>query len=76
MCGNVGEWVNDWYEAKYYDHSPESDPQGPPDGRLKVGRPSPGWPQEPDAVCGNIPPNQKSWYSGSRLDGSEAIQNN
>lgn len=38
MCGNVGEWVNDWYEAKYYERSPESDPQGPPDGRQKVYR--------------------------------------
>ncbi|HIG52404.1 MAG TPA: formylglycine-generating enzyme family protein [Candidatus Latescibacteria bacterium] len=38
MCGNVGEWVNDWYEATYYARSSESDPQGPPDGRQKVYR--------------------------------------
>jgi formylglycine-generating enzyme required for sulfatase activity len=38
MCGNVGEWMNDWYEAKYYTRSPESDPQGAPDGRQKVYR--------------------------------------
>ncbi len=38
MCGNVGEWVNDWFEATYYARSPDSDPQGPPDGRQKVYR--------------------------------------
>ena len=38
MCGNVGEWVNDWYDAKYYARSSESDPQGPPDGKQKVYR--------------------------------------
>jgi sulfatase modifying factor 1 len=38
MCGNVGEWVNDWYEATYYARSPDSNPLGPPDGRQKVYR--------------------------------------
>ncbi len=38
MCGNVGEWVNDWYDAKYYARSSESDPQGPPDGKQEVYR--------------------------------------
>ena len=38
MCGNVGEWVNDWYEATHYARSPDSDPQGTPDGRQKVYR--------------------------------------
>ncbi len=38
MCGNVGEWVSDWFEEKYYARSPESDPQGPPEGSIKVYR--------------------------------------
>jgi formylglycine-generating enzyme required for sulfatase activity len=38
LCGNVGEWVSDWYENKYYSRSPESDPKGPTEGSLKVYR--------------------------------------
>jgi formylglycine-generating enzyme len=32
------EWVNDWYSADYYLHSPEHDPQGPKTGTNKVQR--------------------------------------
>ena len=38
MCGNVGEWVHDWYDSKYYQHSPESDPQGPDNGYQRIFR--------------------------------------
>jgi formylglycine-generating enzyme required for sulfatase activity len=34
--GNVGEWVNDWYDAAYYNMSPPSDPQGPASGPWRV----------------------------------------
>jgi sulfatase modifying factor 1 len=29
MSGNVAEWTNDWYDAKWYDHSPGTNPKGP-----------------------------------------------
>jgi formylglycine-generating enzyme required for sulfatase activity len=35
------EWVNDWFDAQYYKHSPKKDPQGPATGKMKVAR---GWP--------------------------------
>ncbi len=39
MMGNGSDWINDWYEADYYKHSPEKDPQGPDLGNKKVHRP-------------------------------------
>jgi formylglycine-generating enzyme required for sulfatase activity len=38
MCGNVSEWVADWYDSKYYQTSPESDPKGPDGGHQKCHR--------------------------------------
>ena len=29
MQSNASEWVNDWYDNKYYQNSPEHNPQGP-----------------------------------------------
>ena len=36
MSGDVSEWVNDWYDANYYDVSPASNPLGPANGFYKV----------------------------------------
>jgi formylglycine-generating enzyme required for sulfatase activity len=38
MVGNVGEWVQDWYDPNYYAVSPDRNPKGPKTGRYRVWR--------------------------------------
>jgi formylglycine-generating enzyme required for sulfatase activity len=34
--GNVWEWVSDWYDPDYYQHSPSHDPAGPASGNVRI----------------------------------------
>ncbi len=38
MCENVHEWCSDWFDASYYQNSPERNPQGPPAGVRRASR--------------------------------------
>ncbi|MEO5339349.1 MAG: bifunctional serine/threonine-protein kinase/formylglycine-generating enzyme family protein [Magnetococcus sp. MYC-9] len=41
LLGNVWEWVNDRYQADYYERSPRVNPQGPLAEDLRAGQPVP-----------------------------------
>ena len=36
ILGDVNEWVNDWYDEKYYQSGPSQDPTGPTRGTVRV----------------------------------------
>jgi formylglycine-generating enzyme required for sulfatase activity len=38
MCGNVWEWVHDWFADDYYDNPDTTDPLGPPSGVVRENR--------------------------------------
>jgi formylglycine-generating enzyme len=35
LSGNAREWVQDWYDAEYYQHAPDRNPRGPEKGIVR-----------------------------------------
>ncbi|MDR2165092.1 MAG: formylglycine-generating enzyme family protein [Zoogloeaceae bacterium] len=68
--GNIWEWVEDWYDPRYYETSPRNDPRGPATGTLRVLRGG-GWHSMLSPIRsanrGNRPPAYRDARSGFRL---------
>jgi formylglycine-generating enzyme required for sulfatase activity len=72
ILGNVAEWVNDWYDQNYYQHSPSQDPTGPRSGTEGVLRGGP-WNGGPKGVRVSVrwrfPPGSRVDFFGFRCGG-------
>jgi len=74
--GNVWQWVNDRYDANYYQSSPSQDPPGPSSGQYRVMRGG-SWGSDPGYVRvssrGNYVPAFRFYYGGFRCVGEANI---
>jgi formylglycine-generating enzyme required for sulfatase activity len=74
MVGNVGEWVQDWYAANYYETSPDRNPQGSEQGQFKVLRGG-SWSDLPKYLLTygrfKLPPETRNSYTGFRCAKSQ-----
>jgi formylglycine-generating enzyme required for sulfatase activity len=73
MLGNVGEWVNDWFNPNYYQVSPSQDPQGVASGQARVGRGGT-WGHDASSVRASYrgwgaPADVNNWVFGFRCGG-------
>jgi formylglycine-generating enzyme len=71
VCGNVWEWVADWYSADYYGLGDMRDPRGPQSGNLRVVRGG-SWLTDDVAMLRSayrhqVPPDTYSYSLGFRI---------
>ena len=76
MLGNADEWVNDWYDEKYYQRSPSQDPAGPASGQERVLRGA-NWGHQLRGVRVSfrfkLSPGYRSGINGFRCGGEVAV---
>jgi sulfatase modifying factor 1 len=70
MAGNVMQWVQDYYDRNYYEHSPLENPQGPSTGTSRVNKGGNWYSSPADCRCafrGFSGPTMSFWNLGFRV---------